>query len=249
MSDRLDWESSTNRFRGKIISGNEFLEFMSRSNGEKFKFIRTTLNKIYKNRYKKNVTDKANVVSYLGLKKIEEGNNPRRDTVEALADFYDIPLYVFFPDEYTSVKGIFIAKKTDKEAFFNAYFSEHLAYHPLDPRSSDDEGSINDYLSQDYDVDEMGFPWVDDIEIGVSEGAKRIDTLSIHTTFMLITNSDSTVRKEVTFAEEGRLSFKDVEHLQEMIRREIQYLSSRNEVLIQTLEEGNELLEEMTKKS
>lgn len=244
ISHQLDKESSTSKFRGKILSGIEFLEFMNKSVGEKFRVIRTTLNKIYKNQYKKNVTDKAGVVTYLGLKKIEEGNNPRRDTVELLAQFYDIPLYVFYPDEYPSAKGLFIAQKADKEAYFNAYFHEHLDYHPLDPRYLEEENNkdINECLAQDYDVDELGFPWVDDLESDAGQCGRHIDTLSVHMTLSLISNSDTILRKEVTFVEEAKLSFKDIEHLQEVIRKEMNYLSIRNEILIQTLTESKTYL-------
>lgn len=241
ISDQLNRESSSNKFKGKIITGIEFQVFMKKTIGEKFKFIRDTMNKTYRNEYRKNVTDKAGVLTYLGLKKIEEGNKPRRDTVELLAKFYDIPMYVFYPEEYPPVKGIFIAKKKDKDEYFKAYWFEHFSLHPLDPSNNQEPFTDDDFnaeLAKQYGIDDDGFPWVDDEE---GEG-RRIDTLSIHLNVGLFCNIGNFLVLDKNLRLDAKLSFNDIKHLEKMIRREIRYLSSKNETHIRGLEETDDLL-------
>jgi transcriptional regulator with XRE-family HTH domain len=79
--------------------------FSKMKTGEKLEKIRKTRNKEYPGEYTwSKVADRCKFITYNGLRKLERSDSePRRSTVKALAEFYNVPLDIIYSDNDDNV--------------------------------------------------------------------------------------------------------------------------------------------------
>jgi hypothetical protein len=221
----LYYGTTTNQ-PGRIIANEEIEEFTQMTIGKKLEFIRTELNKIYPGEYTwRRVSSKANI-SYQGLRDIEnEDSIPREDTVEILANHYDALMTWFSQEDLKNIEGFYLAKKDDREAFFFWYSAEHDWFHDLDPRSKKprkSEEELNDEWAKEYELDDFGFPIIKGDEEWIP------DSISLEIRLEAIGTKSEDLIKRITIKEHSMLTLHDLDHIEDMIRREIRYLTERN---------------------
>jgi transcriptional regulator with XRE-family HTH domain len=226
----------TTHFPGRVIVNDEFDYFISLSIGKKLEHIRIHLNEIYKGEYTwRKVSQIANI-SYQGLRDIEnEDSIPRYDTVEILADHYDVPWLK--DNEYDKMQGFYLAKDKDRNAFFDNFFLfEGGTFHPLDNRPRKNLTNEEEIQEDNYILDEYGFPIVETDEEIVKDSFSLEVSMNAYGTL-----TGESLREDI-IEERSVLTTHDIEHLKDMITREIRYLTEKNEKHLKVTSDIYELL-------
>ncbi|BCG60196.1 hypothetical protein [Paenibacillus sp. URB8-2] len=83
---------------GRMVNGEELMEFKGLTFNERIKWVREELNKIYIGEYSvKQVAISSGAISHVGLYNLEKSSDssPRKNTLKELASFYQVPLAIF----------------------------------------------------------------------------------------------------------------------------------------------------------
>jgi len=132
--ERLDEEG--NIIPGAYLEGVHLEKFMALDPREKLLLLRVWLENMYGSEYSRVSIGKAGIVSYQGLKNIEEmlRGGIRATNIERLARKYNVPIGIITgktpKDEWE--KGLFIGKPVDRDNFHYNYYLQHNKNYVLD---------------------------------------------------------------------------------------------------------------------
>ncbi|MDH6670129.1 transcriptional regulator with XRE-family HTH domain [Paenibacillus sp. LBL] len=203
------------------ITGSNYEVFKQYSIGKKLRFVRETLEEMHsKKEFSRGKVAKAAGMSYQGLKNIEEEHNkrPYNGTIKLLCKVYDLPLKLFTDEEYcNSLEGFLLGKQSNKEKFFENYYKMNFNRHPLDPSYCVhiDEGEYFDIDPEAYDV------------IHNDDGSISFDRYTVEISLKMYQTSSRSLVSDSRIIEETVLTSDDVEHLKELIQREVTYMKSK----------------------
>ncbi|WP_054941701.1 hypothetical protein [Paenibacillus ihuae] len=102
---------------GRLVEGDELEIFKAFSLSERLKWIREELNKIYVGEYSvKKVASNSRSISHMGLYNLESNKDgaPRPSTLQALSEFYQVPLSVF---SAYNPEAFFLGKQVDSDQY------------------------------------------------------------------------------------------------------------------------------------